>query len=159
MLPIALAGEQIFSSQAVNADTYILTLPLFFQQQWLSIFVYIGGLAAATSMVIVAVIVLSTMFTTQILGPGLLRLKPALFRKDRQFSKKLLMARRISIAGLMLLALLFERMLSQQSHLSSIGILSFVLLAQFSTPPLQTLPSKHWVAATTVIAISFLMKP
>ncbi|NNJ72745.1 MAG: histidine kinase, partial [Enterobacterales bacterium] len=132
VLPIAMAGQITFPGGSVNADTYILTLPLSMQQEWLSIFVYIGGLAAATGMVVVAAIVLSTMFTTEILSPLLIRSHRSSKKAAKQFSGLLLNARRVSIVVMMLLALIFERLVSQQSHLSSIGVLSLVLLAQFA---------------------------
>jgi Na+/proline symporter/signal transduction histidine kinase len=150
VLPIALAGQILFPAGGVNADTYILTIPMFLQQQWLSIFVYIGGLAAATSMVIVAVIVLSTMFSTELLSPILIRNRSTNQNSKLQFADQLLNARRISIAGIMLLALLFERLVSQQSHLSSIGILSFVLLAQ--TAP-AVIGAMYWRSANSVGAV------
>lgn len=146
VLPIAMAGQITFPGGSVNADTFILTIPLFLQQQWLSIFVYIGGLAAATTMVIVAVIVLSTMFSTEILTPILLRSKATTQGANLQFSTQLLNARRISIAGIMLLALLFERLVSQQSHLSAIGVLSLVLLAQCAPAVIGAL---YWRSATS----------
>jgi len=146
VLPIAMAGQLTFSANSVNADTYILTLPLSMHQEWLSLFVFIGGLAAATSMVIVAVIVLSTMFTTEILSPALIRSNPNQAQQNTHFSNLLLNARRISIVGIMLLALIFERLLSQQSHLSSIGLLSFVLLAQFAPAVIGAL---YWRIASS----------
>ncbi|MCP4272394.1 MAG: response regulator [Gammaproteobacteria bacterium] len=146
VLPIAMAGQLIFVDGSVNADTFILTLPLSMNQEWLSLFVYIGGLAAATSMVIVAVIVLSTMFSTEILTPALIRSKPNQSEQSTHFSNLLLNARRTSIVGIMLLALLFERLVNQQSHLSSIGLLSFVLLAQFAPAVIGAL---YWRLASS----------
>ncbi|WP_346962802.1 PAS-domain containing protein [Colwellia sp. Arc7-635] len=132
VLPIAIAGLITFPGGSVAADTYVLTLPLFFQQAWLGIIVYIGGLAAATSMVIVSAIVLSTMISTEVITP--LTLKFKLFTKDGspQFSGLLLKQRRLAIATILLFAFAFERSINQQSHLASIGLLSFVLLSQFA---------------------------
>ena len=132
VLPIAIAGLITFPGGSVAADTYVLTLPLFFQQAWLGIIVYIGGLAAATSMVIVSAIVLSTMISTEVITP--LTLKFKLFTKDGspQFSGLLLKQRRLAIAAILLFAFAFERSINQQSHLASIGLLSFVLLSQFA---------------------------
>ncbi len=132
VLPIAIAGLITFPGGSVDADTYVLTLPLFFNQAWLGVIVYIGGLAAATSMVIVSAIVLSTMISTEVLTP--LTLKFKLFTKDRapQFSGLLLKQRRLAITAILLFAFAFERSIYQQSHLASIGLLSFVLLSQFA---------------------------
>ncbi|SEL64975.1 multi-sensor hybrid histidine kinase [Colwellia chukchiensis] len=132
VLPIAIAGLITFPGGSVDADTYVLTLPLFFNQAWLGIIVYIGGLAAASSMVIVSAIVLSTMIATEVITP--LTLKFKLFGKSNsaQFSGLLLKQRRLAIAAILLCGFAFERSINQQSHLASIGLLSFVLLSQFA---------------------------
>ncbi|MBT1443939.1 PAS-domain containing protein [Shewanella sp. JM162201] len=132
VLPIALAGQLSFPGGSVDADTYVLTLPLFYQQAWLGIVVYVGGLAAATAMVIVAAIVLSTMISTEILTPLLLRLPRFSSHKTPELAGILLNLRRIAIATILLSAFAFERYIDQQNHLAGIGLLSFVLLSQFA---------------------------
>ncbi len=146
VLPIALAGQISFPGGSVAADTYVLSLPLFFQQAWLGVLVYIGGLAAATAMVIVAAIVLSTMISTEVLTPLLLRLPRFNSQKTPQLSGILLRLRRTSIAVILLAAFAFERYIDQQSHLASIGLLSFVLLSQFAPAAVGAL---YWRNATT----------
>src|SRR5258705_5612537 len=61
VLPIAFGGLLRFGVGAVDADTFVLTLPMAEQQQLLALLVFIGGLSAATGMVIVETIALSTM--------------------------------------------------------------------------------------------------
>ncbi|WP_418358167.1 PAS-domain containing protein [Shewanella basaltis] len=146
VLPIALAGQLSFPGGSVGADTYVLTLPLFYQQAWLGILVYVGGLAAATAMVIVAAIVLSTMISTEILTPLLLRLPKFSSQQTPQLSGILLNLRRIAIAVILLSAFAFERFIDQQNHLASIGLLSFVLLSQFAPAAIGAL---YWRNATT----------
>ncbi len=132
VLPIAIAGLITFPGGSVDADTYVLTLPLFFQQAWLGVVVYIGGLAAATSMVIVSAIVLSTMISTEVITPLTLKFKCFSKAESPQFSGLLLKQRRLAITAILLFAFVFERSINQQSHLASIGLLSFVLLSQFA---------------------------
>ncbi|MBA6392116.1 hybrid sensor histidine kinase/response regulator [Colwellia sp. BRX10-3] len=132
VLPIAIAGLITFPGGSVDADTYVLTLPLFFQQAWLGVVVYIGGLAAATSMVIVSAIVLSTMISTEVITPLTLKFKYFSKAGAPQFSGLLLKQRRLAITAILLFAFAFERSINQQSHLASIGLLSFVLLSQFA---------------------------
>ncbi|WP_239845566.1 PAS domain-containing hybrid sensor histidine kinase/response regulator [Shewanella sp. Isolate11] len=146
VLPIAIAGQLTFPGGSVDADTYVLTLPLFYQQAWLGILVYIGGLAAATAMVIVAAIVLSTMISTEIITPLLLRLPRFSSQKTPQLAGILLNLRRFSIAIILLSAFGFERYIDQQNHLASIGLLSFVLLSQFAPAAIGAL---YWRNATT----------
>ena len=61
VLPIAVAGMMQFPGGSVDADTFVLTMPMAHQQQALALFAFIGGLSAATGMVIVETIALSTM--------------------------------------------------------------------------------------------------
>ena len=154
VLPIALAGQYTFPGGSVNADTYVLTLPLFFQQSWLSVFAFIGGLAAATSMVIVAAIVLSTMLSTEIINPLMLRLQWAKTKSHTDLPKRLLNSRRFSIGIILLMAFGFERIISKQDHLASIGLLSFVLLAQFAPAVIGAL---YWRKATTKAVLAGLI--
>ena len=73
VLPIALAGQLRFPDGAVDADTFVLTLPMVYQQEWLALFAFVGGLSAATGMVIVETIALSTMACNDLVMPALLR--------------------------------------------------------------------------------------
>jgi len=150
VLPIALAGQSLFPGGSVDADTYVITIPLFFQQAWLGGLVYIGGLAAATSMVIIATVVLSTMVTTEIINPLLLRRKTFLVEKNSQLSVLLLNLRRIAIALLLLLSFMFERTIAEQNQLAGIGLLSFVLLSQLAPLVIGAL---YWRKATSKAAL------
>jgi hypothetical protein len=150
VLPIALAGQSLFPGGNVDADTYVITIPLFFQQAWLGGLAYIGGLAAATSMVIVATIVLSTMVTTEIVNPLLLHYNSFVSKQKTQLSSVLLNIRRIAIALLLLLALVFERIIDKQNHLATIGLLSFVLLSQLAPLVIGAL---YWRKATSKAAL------
>src|SRR5246127_4661921 len=58
VIPIALAGLITFPFGAVNSDMYVLALPMEGNGQLLSIFVFLGGLSAATAMVIVEYVAL-----------------------------------------------------------------------------------------------------
>lgn len=154
VLPIAIAGLITFPGGSVDADTYVLTLPMFFQQAWLGIVVYIGGLAAATSMVIVSAIVLSTMISTEVITP--ITLKFNYFSKEGapQFSSLILKQRRLTIIAILLFAFAFERSINQQSHLASIGLLSFVLLSQFAPAIIGAL---YWRKANAKGALTGLI--
>jgi len=153
VLPIALAGQNLFPGGNVDADTYVITIPLFFQQAWLGGLAYIGGLAAATSMVIVATIVLSTMVTTEIVTPLLLHYNNFISKQKTQLSHVLLNIRRVAIALLLLLAFTFERLINQQNHLATIGLLSFVLLSQLAPLVIGAL---YWRKATKKAALTGL---
>src|SRR5205814_785897 len=75
VLPIAFAGSLHFPGGGVDADTFVLTLPMAHRQEALALLVFIGGLSAATGMVIVETIALSTMVCNDLVMPVLLRLR------------------------------------------------------------------------------------
>src|SRR4029453_1723965 len=75
VLPIAFGGLLHFPPGTVDADTFVLTLPIAQQAPWLALFAFIGGLSAATGMVIVETIALSTMVCNDLVMPALLRMK------------------------------------------------------------------------------------
>ena len=154
VLPIAIAGLLTFPGGSVDADTFVLSIPLFHQQAWLGIVAFIGGLAASTAMVIVASIVLSTMVTTEVVTPLMLRWRASTSSPSQPMSGMLIFARRIAIATILMLAFLFDRLIDQQSHLASIGLLSFVLLAQFAP---AIVGAMYWRKATTKGALLGLL--
>ena len=154
VLPIAMAGQITFPGGGVNADTYILTLPLFHQQELLSVIVFIGGLAAATGMVIIAAIVLSTMVTTEIITPAVLKFSSFKRGSKTHLATQLLQYRRFTIAIIILLAFIFDQIITQKSDLSALGLLSFVLLAQFAPAVIAAL---YWRKVTSLGALSGLV--
>jgi Na+/proline symporter/signal transduction histidine kinase len=154
VLPIAIAGQLTFPGGSVDADTFVLTIPLFYQQAWLGVVVYIGGLAAATSMVIVSAIVLSNMLTTEVLTPLVLKFRLFNAKKTPQLAGLLLTLRRSSIAFILVLGFVFERIIDKQNHLATIGLLSFVLLSQFAPSAIGAL---YWRIANAKGALSGLL--
>ncbi|MBF0161586.1 MAG: histidine kinase [Magnetococcales bacterium] len=128
VLPIALAGRLLFANSGMEPDTFVLTLPLYAQQEWLALLVFIGGLSAATSMVIVESVALSTMVSNDLIIPLLLRFHAA-FRDD--LSGVILTIRRGVIIGLMLLGYLYFRLIGESHTLVGIGMVSFAAVAQF----------------------------
>jgi Na+/proline symporter len=75
VLPIALGGLMYFPNNTIDADTFVLSLPVMEKQEALTLLVFIGGLSAATGMVIVETIALSTMICNDLIMPVLLRQK------------------------------------------------------------------------------------
>ncbi len=132
VLPIALAGIMHPSLQGVEADSFVLTIPLIEGQNLLALFVFIGGLSAATSMVIVAVIALSTMISNDLIMPALLRSPGLGLLKQQSPGKLILNIRRISIFTILLLAYLYFRFIGEDYTLVSIGLVSFAAVAQFA---------------------------
>ena len=129
VLPIAVGGIIVFGAGTVDTDMFVLTLPLRVGEEALTLFVFIGGLSAATGMVIVETVALSTMFCNDLLMPVLLRLR--LLRQD-DMGKLLLVMRRSGILLILLLGYLYFRLIGESYALVSIGLVSFAAAAQFA---------------------------
>jgi Na+/proline symporter/nitrogen-specific signal transduction histidine kinase len=132
VLPIALGGLMHFSGDAVDADTFVLTLPIAHGQPLLALFAFIGGLSAATGMVIVEAIALSTMVCNDLVMPALLRWKGLRLNERRDLSSLLLGIRRGAIVGILVLGYLYFYLAGEAYALVSIGLISFTAVAQFA---------------------------
>src|SRR6056297_2990022 len=75
ILPLARAGQGLLGSQAVAPDLYVLMLPLANGREGLALFAFLGGLSAATGMVILASLALSIMIGNHWLTPLLVNRK------------------------------------------------------------------------------------
>jgi Na+/proline symporter len=131
VLPIALGGLLHFAGQGVDADTFVLTC------RWrhaggLALLVFIGGLSAATGMVIVETIALSTMVCNDLVMPLLLRHALAGAGRARDLSGLLLEIRRGAIVVILLLGYLYFRLAGEAYALVGIGLISFSAVAQFA---------------------------
>ncbi|GGB48762.1 histidine kinase [Roseibium aquae] len=134
VVPIAAAGLLRFG-QEVNPDTYVLALPLDEGHPALALLVFLGGLSAATAMVIVATIALSVMISNDIVVPLLLRRRKGgelLAMSNRDMSGDLLTIRRLSILAILVLAYAYYKSAGDTAALVSIGLLSFAAIAQFA---------------------------
>ena len=132
VLPIALAGLLQFPDGTVDADTFVLTIPMAHGQEALALFAFIGGLSAATGMVIVATIALSTMVCNDLVMPVLLRLTWLRLAERGELTGLLLTIRRGAIIGILLLSYIYFRYIGESYALVTIGLISFAAAAQFA---------------------------
>jgi Na+/proline symporter/nitrogen-specific signal transduction histidine kinase len=149
VLPVAMAGLYLVGS-GTSADMYVLALSAKVSPV-LSVVVMIGGFSAATSMIIVETIALSTMLSNNIVMPA------ALLKKsftEAGLSRLLMRVRRFSILFIILAAFLFERFLAGRFSLVSVGLISFAAVAQFA-PAL--LGGMYWKYATRKAAITAIL--
>src|SRR4030081_245431 len=130
VIPIALAGLVTFPFGAVDSDMYVLALPMEGNSPLLSVVVFVGGLSAATAMVIVECVALSIMVSNDIIVPLVLQRGPE-SRVGKDFGDFLLRVRRIAIFAIMVMAYLYYRALGN-TQLAAIGLLSFAAIAQFA---------------------------
>ncbi|MFN4325115.1 MAG: ATP-binding protein [Azonexus sp.] len=132
VLPVALGGMLHFSGQTVNPDTFVLTLPLAHGAEVLALLAFIGGLSAATGMVIVETIALSTMVCNDLVMPWLLRSAWLQARQQQDLSGLLIGIRRVAIALIVLLGYAYFRVAGEAYALVGIGLISFAAVAQFA---------------------------
>jgi len=132
VLPIAIAGLLHFPAGQVDADTFVLALPMAYQQESLALLVFIGGLSAATGMVIVETIALSTMICNDLVMPVLLRWRALAIAHRADLTGVVLAIRRGAIVLLMMLGYAYYRVAGEAYALVSIGLVSFAAVAQFA---------------------------
>ncbi|SHG52953.1 PAS domain-containing hybrid sensor histidine kinase/response regulator [Bradyrhizobium erythrophlei] len=131
VIPIALAGLIMFPFGAVDSDMFVLALPMEGNAPLLSVGVFVGGLSAATAMVIVECVALSIMVSNDIIVPLVLKRGPQSAARQTDFGDFLLKVRRFAIFGIMAMAYLYYRALGN-TQLAAIGLLSFAAIAQLA---------------------------
>lgn len=131
VMPVAVAGI-IHLGPDVPADMYLLALPLAADLNGLALITFIGGLSAATAMVIVASVALAIMVSNDLVLPALLRVNPAARTGYGDWAKIILNIRRVAMALIIFAAFAYYRQTDQTVQLASIGLLSFAAIAQFA---------------------------
>jgi len=129
--PIAWGGNILFEGQFVNPDTYSLLIPQFFNNQWMTVVVFLGGFSAAISMIVVSSIGLSTMLSNNLLIPyGFLgKLQSEVQEKN---NRRIVTIRKVGIFSLIILSYMIYRVFVLDYNLFSIGMVSFVIIAQLA---------------------------
>ncbi|MGH1426609.1 MAG: PAS domain-containing hybrid sensor histidine kinase/response regulator [Arenicella sp.] len=128
VLPIAITG--ILLMPGGQEDLYVLSLPLVNGNETLALIAFIGGFSAATGMVIVAAISLSTMISNDLVMPALLRWKGIDFLKRQDLSRLILLIRRVAIVMLLLTSYGFYGLIDTNQRLANIGLLAFAAIIQ-----------------------------
>ena len=135
VLPIAFGGMLRLGASGLDADTFVLALPLSAGHSWLALLTYLGGLSAASSMIIVETIALSVMMSNHLLMPLLVRVpaaRPSL--QSRWFAylgRVALQSRRLAVVAVLLLAYGYYAEVGRQLPLVNTGLVSFAAVAQF----------------------------
>ena len=131
--PLAVAGLKMFPDGAINRDLTVLALPLAAGARGIALFTMIGGLSAATGMVVMECLALAITISNDLAMPLLLRrsVPPEQHGAEGDIGALVLWVRRLAILGVLALGFVYER-LAGQAPLVSIGPLSFAALAQIA---------------------------
>jgi Na+/proline symporter len=131
VLPIAIGGRLLLPANT-DPDNLVVTVPVIAGQPWLALVAFLGGVSAAASMVVVETTALSLMVCNDVVMPALLRVKALGLASRSDLTRLLLWVRRLVMVAVMVLGYLYMRHDSAQFALVSIGLLSFVAVAQFA---------------------------
>ena len=145
VLPIAIGGLLYFGDRPFNPETFVLSLPLAEGQTALALLAFVGGLSAATGMVIVEAIAVSTMVCNDLVMPLLLRMRRFSASRSGNLTGLLLTIRRLAILGILLLGYLYFHLAGEAYALVSIGLISFAAVAQFAP---AMLGGMYWKGGT-----------
>lgn len=145
VLPVALAGLILLAGTGADPDLFVLSLPLLNDHDALALFVWLGGVSAATGMVIVEAIAVSTMICNHLVVPLLLRTRRFSSRSSSDLTRLLLNIRRLAIVFLLLLSYLYFFLAGEAYALVSIGLISFAAVCQFAP---AALGGMYWKGGT-----------
>jgi len=134
--PILWAG--LYLDVPTNAEYYTLGLGVAAGADWLTLVAFIGGISAASGLIIVVTLALSGMVLNHMVLPVY---QPS---ADNNIYRWLLWTRRSLIAAIIMASYGFYRLLGSDQHLSNLGITSFVATVQFLPGALSVL---YWPQA------------
>lgn len=152
---IAISGASMLGQNSgISPDNYVLAIPLVSGHNNIALLAYLGGFSAATGMIIVETIAISTMVTNSVILPFLLESK----RFKEKFTFKILnlaiWARRLTMIVVVLCAYIYFLLIGKYFSLVSIGLIAFVAIAQFAPILLGGI---FWKGATKLGALSGLV--
>jgi Na+/proline symporter/signal transduction histidine kinase/CheY-like chemotaxis protein len=131
VLPIAMAGLLTFPAGRLDSDMFVVALPLAAHSELITLIAFVGGLSAATAMVIMETVALAIMVSNDIVMPLVLKRRATGAGEPSDAGAQLLTTRRIAIFVIMFLAYAYYRS-AGEAQLAAIGLLSFAAVAQFA---------------------------
>ena len=144
VFPIAMAGI-LKGYDIASADIFILFVTALSKNAWLAVLVFMGGISAAFSMIMVETVAITTMAANNLALPVIDKVKAL------GFLRKHLLPLRWAIAiGILLLGYWFEQVTGSAYVLVKIGIISFAAVLQFAPAVIGGL---YWERGNKVGAI------
>lgn len=131
VIPIAYVGMSVMP-EYIDADTYLLSLPLHYGFLFIALLVYLGGIAAAGGMMIVSLLALSIMISNNLVVPLILNYRTQYDYFLSNLNQRLLEIRRVIIFLVALLSYGFYQLITVHYSLVSVGLISFAGIAQLA---------------------------
>lgn len=129
VFPIAWGGRIIFEGQTVNPEFYSILIPQHFNNQIITVLVFLGGLSSSISMVIISSITLSIMLSNNLIIPyGWLDKLNS--HNETKNTKSIVNIRKVSIFILIVTSFVFYKYFILENSLYSVGLISFVIISQ-----------------------------
>jgi signal transduction histidine kinase/CheY-like chemotaxis protein len=153
VVPIAAAGLLFLPRDSVSPDMFVLALPMWAGSDLMTVVAFVGGLSAATAMVIVDSVALAIMICNGFVMPWLLRRKSDAGPADEDMVWRLLLTRRIAIFAILLLGYFVYRSIAEAHELAAIGLLSFAGVAQLAPAFFGGLIWRHATARGAIAGI------
>jgi Na+/proline symporter/CheY-like chemotaxis protein/anti-sigma regulatory factor (Ser/Thr protein kinase) len=132
VIPIAVAGLVFIPGIPAGADMFVLGLPLEAGAHHMAVLAFIGGLSAATAMVIVDGVALAIMICNGFIVPWMVKRQIVDRPPDDDMADLLLLIRRVTIFAILILGYLVHRALGSVYSLAGIGLLAFAAIAQLA---------------------------
>ncbi len=130
--PLAIAGLKMFPDGGINRDLTVLALPLAAGARGVALLTMIGGVSAATGMVVLDSLALAITISNDLVMPLLLRRRVAREQTaEGDIGALVLWVRRVAIVAILTLGFAYERV-AGEAPLAAIGLLSFAAVAQIA---------------------------
>jgi Na+/proline symporter/signal transduction histidine kinase len=126
--PLGQAGNILYGD-SLKSDAYVLFLPAFSGELWLGLFSFLGAISAASSMVIISTIALSTMLSNEVVFPTLFKIDNIQSADFYKFRSHLLNIRKALVLFVIFLSYgMF--LIAPPDTLASLGEVAFGAIAQ-----------------------------
>ncbi|MCX7991841.1 MAG: ATP-binding protein [Proteobacteria bacterium] len=127
-VPAIAIGGRLLGISLDSADISVLLIPAMRGEDFIAVLVFLGGFSAATGMVIVETVAISTMILNHIVSPFLLKLR----LKKLDMSHLLIHLKRAIILFITVSGYIYFKLLGEEKILVDIGLMSFCAVLQLA---------------------------
>jgi len=153
VVPIAIGGLMLLTPGSSDPDFFVLTLPIQAEARSIALIAFVGGLSAATAMLVVESIALAIMVSNGLVVPLLLRNRLTDSVPQAEMARLLLIIRRCAIIAVFAFGYLIFALLADTQGLAAIGLISFAGIAQLAPAFFGGLVWRHGTARGAIAGI------